>query len=143
MDANNSNPTAQQNVILALALVLLCRAMWKFLNRVNPDATPDEITGDRINGLLTGTARQQIDVTTSSSPTDDHDSQRQLRKASDQDLNNNETVPITTETEVPADTVDGTILESHVSPFLKNLKQNKIAQGNQTFFSAIFCLHFA
>ena len=34
---NNSNPTVRKNVILAVAFVLFCRIMWKFLNRVNCD----------------------------------------------------------------------------------------------------------
>lgn len=41
MDANTGAPSVQENVILAVALVLFCRAMWKFLNRVN--ATTDDV----------------------------------------------------------------------------------------------------
>ena len=40
MNANDGTPSGQHGVIVAVALVLLCRAMWKFLRRVQ--ATSDD-----------------------------------------------------------------------------------------------------
>ncbi len=162
MDANNSNPTAQQSVILTLAVVLLCRAMWKFLHRVDPDATPDDQqqqiriggsgTADQngsgsarslsIDASATTTSTKTVTSIKTTTTTDDHQlinrpgqqQHQQQTNILDQDLNNNDK----SETDVtPPDTVDGTIVES---PFLKNFKQNKIAQGKSIIF--FFCLAF-
>lgn len=39
MDANTSALMVKENIIITVTLALFCRAMWKFLNRVN-------VTGD-------------------------------------------------------------------------------------------------
>ena len=141
MDANNSNLKAQQSVILTLAVVLLCRAMLKFLYRVNSNAIPDDqqlqicIGGNGTTDQNESDSVRSLSIDASATTTtftktvtpiktttiDDHKlinrpGQQKPTNIFDQNLNNNDK----SKTDVTSlDTIDGTIVKS---PFFKNFK---------------------
>ena len=42
MENNNKSSNARDSVILAVSIIIVCRLMWKFLNRVAPNPSTDE-----------------------------------------------------------------------------------------------------
>lgn len=59
--ANPSRTSVRQNVILVVAFILLCRAMWKFLKRV--DGGRDDIAKPIDSESVSSTAAQQVTTT--------------------------------------------------------------------------------
>ena len=42
MENNNRSSNARDSVILAVSIIIVCRLMWKFLNRVAPKRSDDD-----------------------------------------------------------------------------------------------------